>query len=151
MIISLLIGPSYMSIEFGILKGTCAFGCEKSWIETLEDPDNPNATIEKRRGCMAYRSPWNVVHPAGVTYSYYFKPKWSTYGVDKSFYFNYVAILFISYYSYLATYCGFPHSTCRLFASKSADACWKSMMLNIACALMCGIPGDARPLLGDLY
>ena len=36
MIMSLLIGPSYMSIEFGILKGTCEFGCEKSWIETME-------------------------------------------------------------------------------------------------------------------
>ena len=141
MIISLLIGPSYMSIEFGILKGTCAFGCEKSWIETMEDPDNPNATIEKRRGCMAYRSPWNVVHPAGVTYSYYFKPKWPTYGVDKSFYFNNVGIMLISYYCYGAAYFGFPHVTCRLFASKSDDSCRKSMMLNIACALMCGIPG----------
>ena len=36
MIMSLLIGPSYMSTEFDILKGTCEFGCEKSWIETME-------------------------------------------------------------------------------------------------------------------
>jgi len=141
MIGSLLVGPIYMSTEFGILKGTVEWGCERTWWETLPDEDNPNQTIQKRRGCYAYRSPWNCVYPAGTSYSYWNKGKWPSYGIDKSYYFSNTCCYAANIYTYISAYCCFPHVTCRLFASKSDDSCRKSMMLNIVCALMAGLPG----------
>ena len=73
MIIAITIGPSYMSYHFGGLAGSVEFNCAGTWFEVLPDPDS-NGTITKRRGCYAYKSPWNVLHPAGVGYGYFFKP-----------------------------------------------------------------------------
>ena len=65
MIIAITIGPSYMSYHFGGLAGSVEFNCAGTWFEVLPDPDS-NGTITKRRGCYAYKSPWNVLHPAGA-------------------------------------------------------------------------------------
>ena len=141
MIIAICIGPTYMSYHFGGLPESVMWNCPKTWFEVLPDPDNDNATITKRRGCYAYKAPWNVLHPAGVTFSYYNKPRWPSYGVDGSLYFNNVAIHYCNVWSYLCAYNCYPHVTCRLFASKSDFHCRKSMFGMSWLCLVAGCPG----------
>ena len=140
MIIAITIGPSYMSYHFGGLSGSVEFNCPGTWFEVLPDPDS-NGTITKRRGCYAYKSPWNVLHPAGAEYGYFFKPLWPTYGVDGSLYFNNVAILFCNVWSYITAFNCYPHVTCRLFASKSDFHCRKSISGMSYLSLCAGLPG----------
>jgi len=139
-IVALCIGPLYMSHHFGTLDGSVEFNCDKTWFEVLPDPDDENATITKRRGCYAYKAPWNVLHPA-VGYGYFFKPLWPTYGVDGSQWFNHLAILATNLFIYFPSYCCFPHVTCRLFASKSDFHCRKSIVGNNNLGLLAGLPG----------
>merc|ERR1711988_912169 len=139
-IIAITIGPSYMSYHFGGLSGSVEFNCPGTWFEVLPDPDS-NGTITKRRGCYAYKSPWNVLHPAGAEYGYFFKPLWPTYGVDGSLYFNNVAILFCNVWSYITAFNCYPHVTCRLFASKSDFHCRKSISGMSYLSLCAGLPG----------
>jgi len=139
-IIALCIGPIYMSMKFGMLSGTVTFNCPGTWFEVLPDPDS-NGTISKRRGCYAYKSPWNTLHPAGTSYSYYFKPLWPTYGVDASLYWNNVGIFCMNQFVLFLAYCCFPHVTCRLFASKSDFHCRKSCLGMILMSLVAGLPG----------
>jgi Na+/proline symporter len=139
-IVALCIGPLYMSHHFGSLDGTVEFNCPGTWFEVVPDPDNDNATITKRRGCYAYKAPWNVLHPA-VGYGYFFKPLWPTYGVDGSQWFNHLAILATNLFLYFPSYCCFPHVTCRLFASKSDFHCRKSIVGNNNLGLLAGLPG----------
>ena len=68
-IFSLLVGPIWMSAHFGPLSGIVVYKCDSHYTDTIPDG---NGTKERMRGCYAYVSPWNVVHPAGMTYSYYF-------------------------------------------------------------------------------
>jgi hypothetical protein len=64
-----------------------------------------------------------VVHPAGATYSYWFKPKWPTYGVDGSYWFNNTAwIAFANYMLFFGAPI-FPHVGQRVYASKSDTSC----------------------------
>ena len=140
MILAICIGPLYMTSHFGSLNGSVEFNCAGTWFETLPDPDT-NGTLVKRRGCYAYRSPWNVLHPAGVGYSYFFKPLWPTYGVDGSIYFNNVCILMCNIWSYITAFNCYPHVTCRLFASKSDFHCRKSVAGMSYLSLTAGLPG----------
>jgi Na+/proline symporter len=140
MIIAITIGPSYMSYHFGGLSGSVEFNCPGTWFEVLPDPDS-NGTITKRRGCYAYKSPWNVLHPAGAEYGYFFKPLWPTYGVDGSIYFNKVGLLMSNVWSYIVAFNCYPHVTCRLFASKSDFHCRKSIAGMSYLSLSAGLPG----------
>lgn len=148
-VVALLIGPIYMSYHFGTLSGCVEFECPNTWFEVLPDPEDENVTVTKRRGCYAYKSPWNTLYPAGITYSYYFKPLWPTYGIDGSLYFQHIVLFVCNFVSYIVSYCCFPHVTCRLFASKSDFHCRSSLMWN-GCFLAptAGLPGL---LLGFFY
>ena len=84
-LIALVIGPLYMSHHFGFLPGTVQYNCPSTWFEVVPNADE-NGTTTKRRGCYAYKSPWNVNHPASIPYSYFFKPLWPTYGVDQAYF-----------------------------------------------------------------
>lgn len=141
MIMAICIGPAYMSGHFGALSGSVEFNCAGTWFETVVDPDDENMTLVKRRGCMSYRSPWNVLHPAGITYSYFFKPLWPTYGVDGSLYFNNLCIFIVNLWTYITSYNCYPHTTVRVFASKSDFHCRRSIASLSFLSLTAGTPG----------
>jgi SSS family solute:Na+ symporter len=137
-IIALLVGPIWMAEHFGPLDGTVEWGCKATWKQVVPDG---NGTKEQLRGCYAYESEWNVLHPAAKTYSYYNKPKWPSYGVDGSYWFNNTCWIATANYLLFFAFGIFPHVVQRVFASKTDETCKRSMMLMAICMCLAGMPG----------
>jgi Na+/proline symporter len=140
-----MIGPCWMTGKFGPLQGTVEYGCAATYYETIPDG---NTTKERARRCYAYVSPWNSVHPAGKTYSYWFKPIWPTYGVDGSYWFNNTCWIGTANYTLFYAFPIFPHVVQREFATRSDESCKRSMLFMAVCMVLAGTHGI---MLGFFY
>jgi hypothetical protein len=121
------------------------YGCPATYYETVPDG---NTTKERPRGCYAYVSPWNSVHPAGKEYSYWFKPVWPTYGIDGSYWFNNTCWIGTANYILFYAFPIFPHVVQRVFAARSDESCKRSMGFMAVCMVLAGTPGI---MLGFFY
>ena len=71
----------------------------------------------------------------------YNKPKWPSYGVDGSYWFNNTCWIGTANYCLFFAFGIFPHVVQRVFASKTDETCKRSMILMAICMCLAGMPG----------